>query len=184
MKSVLINPFLSAVLLLGLLSVPAHSEWGPVSGTSGYQGEFYLGGSHRSENERHNTDISIGVTQGIIGGEFYQLNLKYVYSPYIKNFKKFSTNFIGVGALLTRCLCDDVFIENVDPYPEGNYYDETAYRSAVVFSSKIYWKDVEIYWDWLLLDQILIAYYNNPNMRNQPLENWSAGVGLRLFTDF
>jgi hypothetical protein len=177
-----LRPILSfAVFFWGLSS---QADWGPHFGSGGYLGGFYVGATHRSFEQTHAFDLSLGVTRGILEKEVYQLNAKYTYSPFRWSFPKIKTNIMGIGLLLTRCLCDEVFSKNLDIYPEPNYYDETAYRLGLVFSTIVIWRDFEIYWDWVLLDQILLANYNNPEMRRYPFEHWSAGIGVRIFTGF
>lgn len=177
---------ISLSLIAFFICSSALAEWGPVLGMSGYLGSYYGGATYRSENKRHTSDITLGMSPGIIDEDIYQIAYSYTYSPFNLDFKipHWSTNILGVGALITRCLCEEAFVRNGSIYPEKNYYDNTAYRIGLVFSANFRTKDLEFYWNWILLDQYLIAAFNNPGMRRAPLEYWSTGIGLRIFTTF
>ncbi|MEN0057425.1 MAG: hypothetical protein AAGB31_01215 [Bdellovibrio sp.] len=164
----------------------ARAEWGVVLGLSGYLGSYYAGASFLSENERHNVDITLGVSPGIIDEEVYQIGARYVYSPFEYQFERFplKTNILSFGILVTRCLCDDTFVQNLSIYPEHNYYDETAYRFGLVLEHNLKWESFTFFFNWVLLDQIAIASYNNPHIRQRPLDFWSAGLGIRFYPDF
>ncbi len=109
--------------------------------------------------------------------------MKYVYSPFQwePGLSGFYTNVVGVGVLAVRCLCSEVFIKNLDIYPEENYYDETAWRFGFVIRHTVRRDKFEAYLDWILLDQIMIASWNNPGMRKYPFDYWSAGLGVAIF---
>ncbi|MNS93768.1 hypothetical protein D3C72_1279620 [compost metagenome] len=153
---------------------------------SGYQGSYYLGATFETEGEEHNFDVGIGMSPGIVENDVYQFNMKYVYSPFEwePGNSGFSSNIIGVGVLTMRCLCSEVFIKNLDIYPEENYYDETAWRFGLVFEHTVRRDKFEAYLDWVLLDQIMIASWNNPGMRKYPFDYWSAGLGVRFFPEW
>lgn len=177
----MIRPFLSAFILASSLS--AHAGWGGALGTGGFLGDRYFGATYLSANKAHNTDISLGSAEGINYSTTFQLNVKYLYSPFLKSSGDISINFAGMGFLLTRCLCEEVFVRNLDIYPEHNYYDETAWRFGLVVAHQIKWRNIEFYWDWVLLDQLGIAAYNNPELRKKPEDYLSVGLGLRIFPD-
>ncbi|MNK07378.1 hypothetical protein D3C87_252910 [compost metagenome] len=173
--------FLSSLVLL--MTSSALADWSLVGGMGAFMGEHYLGGSYRSNNDKHRSDLTIGFTEGIYQSTTYQLNFKYLYSPVQREYEDFTTNYAGIGVMVTRCLCSEGFVQNLDIYPERNYYDETAYRFGLVVSHQVRWKKVEFYWDWVLLDQLAIAVYNNPSLRQRPEDYVSAGLGLRIFPD-
>ncbi|WII73188.1 hypothetical protein QJS83_04790 [Bdellovibrio sp. 22V] len=159
----------------------AYADWGVGAGTGSYMGDRHFGVNYTSESQRHMTEFSYGETPGILGGRVRQLNLKYVYSPLQSIYHEVTTNWIGIGALLSRCLCSDTFVTNPDVYPESNYYDETAYRVGLVFATKLNWRNWEGYWDWTLLDQVAIAIYNNNRYASKPEAYWASGFGVRYY---
>ncbi|WP_374028883.1 hypothetical protein [Bdellovibrio bacteriovorus] len=171
-------------LAIFFFSFHAAAEWGPLLGISGYQGDYSAGASYRSYLQRHAVDLSLGVSTGIHDQEVYQLNAKYIYSPFQWMLPNLATNIVGFGILAARCLCEETFTKSLNIYPEENYYDETAYRFGLVLSTNVQLKEVEFYWEWVLLDQIGIATYNNPDMQSDPFEYWSAGIGIRYFGEW
>jgi hypothetical protein len=164
----------------------AKAEWGAVAQTSGYLGTYAVGATYETTNEHHFFDMGLGMSPGIVESDVYQLNLKYVFSPFEYEFgaSGYRTNIVGIGVMAARCLCDETFIHNLSVYPEANYYDETAWRFGLVFENTLRHRDFQIYWNWVLLDQIAIAGYNNPHIRDYPLDYWSAGIGIRYFGDW
>lgn len=169
-----------------LLSLTAQAKWndlnrwGAVFGTSGYQGQNYIGVGHFLPESTHRLEFSVGASEGIYSAPIYQFNFKYYYKAYETPIRHNQFEF-RVGALLTRCLCDEVFIESLDVYPEKNYYDMTAYRFALMLNGTFRFKNnILIYTEFSLLDQIIIAAFNNQNMRHYPLSYWSMGWGLIL----
>lgn len=174
-------------VFIAFTCMKAHADWGVVAGMSGYLGSYSLGGAFESEAETQNFDIGIGMSPGIVENDVYQFNMKYVYSPWTWEpewASGFTTNVVGFGIMAVRCLCSEVFIKNLDIYPEENYYDETAWRFGLVFEHTVVRDKFEAYLDWVLIDQILIASFNNPGMRKTPLDYWSAGLGVRFFPDW
>lgn len=169
------------ILILSLWSELAIAQWGVALGTGSYMGDRHYGVAYTSESGNHQTEFSYGTTPGIIGDEVRQLSLKYIYSPFHSSYRGVTTNWIGLGAMVTRCLCEETFVENSDVYPEDDYYDETAYRFGLVLASTVQWKNWEAYWDWTLLDQVAIAVYNNDRFRDRAERYWASGVGLRYY---
>lgn len=175
-----------AISLLVCTSLTARAEWyslerwGAVFGTSGYQGQTYIGAGYFFPESLHRVEMSLGASEGIYSGPIYQLNFKYYYEAFQTNVRQNRFEF-RIGGLLTRCLCDEVFVESLDVYPERNYYDMTAYRFAVMLNGTFRFKNnIQFFTEFSLLDQIIIAAYNNRNMRHYPLTYWSLGWGLIL----
>lgn len=169
------------ILVLSLWSELAVAQWGVAYGTGSYMGDRHFGVAYTSESGNHNTVFTYGTTPGILGSDVQQLNLKYVYSPFHSSYQEIKTNWLGMGFLVSRCLCDEMFIKNSGVYPEDNYYDETAYRLGLVFATMVQWKNWEAYWDWTLLDQIAIAVYNNDRFANKARSYWAGGFGVRYY---
>jgi|GEM_PF-1404457 hypothetical protein len=178
---------ISLSILFIFLTVNARADWGVVASMSGYLGSYALGGAYISTNESHNFDIGIGMSPGIVGNDVYQFNMKYVFSPWSwepEFLRGFHTNIVGTGIMAIRCMCSETFIRNLDIYPEQNYYDETAWRFGWVIEHKFVRDKFEAYWDWVLLDQIMIATFNNREMTKRPFDYWSAGLGVRFFPEW
>lgn len=158
-------------------------RWSAVFGTSGYQGQNYLGAGYFFPENKHHLEFSLGASEGIYSPPIYQINFKYYYD-YFKTSVRHNQISFGVGALLTRCLCDEVFVESLDIYPQKNYYDMTAYRFALMLNGTFRFRNnIQFYTEISLLDQIIIAAYNNHNMRHYPLSYWSLGWGMILPLD-
>ena len=178
---------ISLSFILLFFSLRSFADWGVNTQMSGYLGSYSLAAAYISDNEAHNFDIGVGMSPGIVENDVYQFNMKYVFSPFTWDpdfLKGFHTNIIGTGVIAMRCLCSQVFIRNLDIYPEKNYYDETAWRFAWVLEHKFARDKFELYWDWVLLDQIMIATFNNREMRKRPFDYWSAGLGIRFFPEW
>ena len=156
-------------------------QWGVIAGTGSYMGDRHAGVALTTESQRHNVEFTFGHTPGILGEDVKQLNLKYVYSPFRSSYRGVATNWIGIGTMVSHCLCDETFYESPSQYPESNYYDETEFRFGLVLSSMIQWKNFEAYFDWTLLDQIAIAAVNNSEYAKQVKDIWAGGFGLRYF---
>lgn len=170
-----------AVTLILWSNVASAESWGVIAGSGSYMGDRHAGVAVESESQRHQAELTYGYTPGILGEDVKQLNLKYIYSPLRSSYKGFSTNWLGIGAMATYCLCSETFYESPSQYPESNYYDETELRFGLVLSSVIQWKSFEAYFDWTLLDQIAIAASNNSEYAKQVKDVWAGGFGLRYF---
>lgn len=169
------------IVILSLWSELAIAQWGVALGTGSYMGDRHFGVAYTSESGNHTTVFTHGTTPGILGNQVEQLNLKYIYSPFHSAFAGVTTNWLGLGGLISRCLCDETFIKNSGVYPEDNYYDATAYRFGLVLATTVQWKSLELYWDWTLLDQIAIAVYNNDRYAHKTESYWAGGFGLRYY---
>lgn len=169
-----------ALTLVLWSNTAAAENWGLTLGTGSFMGERHGGVTVVSESQHHQAELTFGQTPGILGDDVGQLNLKYIYSPFRSSYKGFATNWLGVGAMATYCLCDETFFESPNQYPESNYYDQTDYRFGLVFSSVLQWKNFEFYIDWTLLDQVLIAAANNDEYAKRN-DIWAGGFGLRYY---
>lgn len=160
----------------------AQADWTLVAGSGSYMGEKYLGVSHQSENQNHQTDFSYGQTPGILGPNVDQLNLKYLYSPFAWSPSTLAlpakTNILGVGLLLTRWQSSEGYINSPSQYPSADYYSATRYRTALVLSHQWTFKNLSVYADWVLLDQMGIALFNNDKYLDEK-KAWSGGFGFR-----
>lgn len=166
-------------ILLGISRNNAQASWGVGIGAGSYLGERHVGAVFESQSKRHQTEISFGETDGILGDNVHQLNLRYLYSPLSFLYRGVETNLLGIGAMITRCLCDEMFVQNSDAYPTSDYYDQTAYRFGVVVSTEATYKNFQIYWDWTLLDQRLIILFNNTRYTRHAKGYLAGGFGLR-----
>lgn len=180
----LFNIFVSSLLLAISLMVSVMAKasfagsWGLGAGTGSYMGQRHFFVSYTSENRRHQTDFGYGFTEGKIGSDIEQVNIKYTYSPFRYSFGDLKTNILGAGFILNRWQSSEAFWESPDQYPETHYYGQTLRRVALVFTQKWSYYKWEAYIDWALMDYVLIAVYNNESYRNK-IEIFGGGFGLR-----
>lgn len=165
-------------LSLLLFSYPSFATWSLTTGAGAYMGEQYIGTAYASKNLKHLTELTYGRTDGIYGADVEQLNLQYSYSPFDYQIKKFQTNILGIGFILSRWNSSMGFIESPEHYPEDNYYPMTRYRASLLFTHSWTYQNWSVFANWALLDQTAIALYNNPEYSNKK-EIWSSGFGLR-----
>ena len=160
----------------------AQADWSVVAGSGSYMGDRHLGLAYQSENGSHQTDFTYGKTPGILGPDVDQLNLKYIYSPFRWSLASESlpatTNILGIGFLLSRWQSSEGFLSSPSQYPEDDYYSPTRYRTALVLSHQWVYKQASLYFDWVLLDQVGIALYNNDKYLSEK-NAWSGGFGFR-----
>lgn len=166
------------VLILTLSSYHANADWYLVTGTGTYMGERHIGFGYASQNGVHLTDLSYGQTPGIYGNDVDQLNVKYTFSPFDAQLGSARTNILGIGLLLTRWQSSGAFFTSPEPYPAENYYSPTQYRGALVLTHKWIYKNLQVYFDWALLDQLAIALFNNDKYVSKD-SVWAGGFGLR-----
>jgi hypothetical protein len=153
-------------------------HWSILAGSGSYMGETYLGVQFESESGNHTVDLSYGQTKGSISNNVHQINLKYTYSPFKFTFSEISTNALGIGLLATRWQSDSSFIDSPSQYPAENYYSPNRWRFGIVLEQNWTFRNFGIYFNWVLLDQAIIALYNNDKFIDGK-SPWSAGFGLK-----
>ncbi|MFP5518789.1 MAG: hypothetical protein ACLGGX_02710 [Bdellovibrionia bacterium] len=166
------------MILILLFSSSSFADWSLLAGSGSYMGERHLGITYTSENQKHSTDVSYGQTAGVISEDVEQLNLKYVYSPFSYSYKKVESNILGVGTLISNWRSSKAFVESPSQYPTSDYYSQTKFRLGLVLSSEIKYDKLSFYVDWVLLDQVAIALFNNTKYTSDP-NTWAGGFGLR-----
>ena len=165
--------------LLLLFSLNSEASWTIGGGTGSYMGDRNFGFGFNSENRKHFSEFSYGKTDGILGPEVDQLNFKYVYSPFEYTLlDKMKTNVIGFGILLSRWQSSDAFLQSESQYPEEYYYSQNRYRTSIVFSQNWNYQNLQFYIDWVMLDQKLIALFNNDEYWREK-DAWTSGFGFR-----
>lgn len=163
-----------------IFSKAALADWGLGYGTGAYLGEQRFGVAKSLREGRHLFEFSYGKTPGIRAGDVDQINASYIYSPWRWGLGSVSTNLLGVGVSLSRWQSAEAFLQTSDPYPEEHYYSQNRLRPALVFSHQWSFQRVQVFIDWSLLDQVLIALYNNTKYWGDSAI-WSMGFGLRWF---
>ncbi len=153
-------------------------QWSVATGKGAYMGQSYWGAAYTSVNQKHNTEISYGVTEGEFGSDVEQVNIQYSFSPLELNWGQLRTNILGMGMVLSRWNSSAGFVNSPSQYPEQGYYPMTRYRLSLLFSHLWNFKKFTIFINWALLDQTAIALYNNPEYVDRQ-EIWSSGFGIR-----
>lgn len=176
----LVSYFFLMTLLLSPLSKAEtiSGNWSVAAGTGAYMGENYIGAAYGSENKKHITEFSYGLTEGDFGSDVEQFNLQYSFSPFEMNLGKFRSNILGIGTILSRWNSSAGFVTSPSQYPEQGYYPMTRYRLSLLLSHMWDFKNFSVFVNWALLDQTAIALYNNPEYVDRQ-EIWSLGFGLR-----
>lgn len=154
-------------------------RWSIVAGSGSYMGENHLGVQYLTQSGRHAVDFSYGRTLGDLNNDVEQLNLKYNYSPF--NFSlnnRLSTNILGIGILATRWQSESAFMDSPSQYPATNYYSPTRWRFGFSIEQTWTYRSISLYANWILLDQAIIALYNNEKFI-EGRSPWGAGLGIR-----
>ena len=154
------------------------SQWSMVAGSGSYMGGTYLGVQYQSQSGKHAVDLSYGQTPGEMNNNVDQLNLKYLYSPFNYSVNKVNTNVLGIGLLASRWQSESAFFDTPSQYPASNYYSPTRWRVGLTLEHNWKYDRISFYFNWTLLDQAIIAIYNNEKFiegRNP----WGAGFGVR-----
>lgn len=185
----------AAVLLTGMLvtGTGAHAavendpagfdKWAAEITYAGYLGDV-AGGAMREWNETHAAHISVGVYK-INGVDYSQLNLGYTYrAPWSYRFENaddLNWHFLSGGVYLMRSL-DNTHYFRTSPskYPSAGYYDETALRFGFTVGTSVsFFNDTtELKYFFMILDNGLIAWYNN--QRERDLISYFVSHGLSL----
>lgn len=170
---------LTAIFLSSFLAESASaSQWSLLAGSGSYMGETHLGIHYLSSTGRHGVDLSYGQTQGEASNNVDQLNVKYLYSPFFVGFGDLKTNVLGIGILASRWQSSAGFIDSPGQYPADNYYSPTRWRFGLVLGQTWTYRWLSLYLDWVLLDQVAIALYNNDRFV-EGASAWSGGFGVR-----
>lgn len=171
--------FLLAILIGTAMNAEAISSWGMVTGSSGFQGDFFAGGYYRF-NPRHTLAISIGsYTLDFVRA---QLNVGYVYTPFefTGGSENISWSVIDGGVSLSFALDHDYyFLKDPVQYPQENYYDQTRDRGALQLGTSLsfYGGEITVRYFVSLLTIGAVAYFNNREGYRQFL---SSGISVKI----
>jgi len=171
------------ILILNLFSLTftstALADLHVVIGRGSYMGEKHYGINYTSENLKHSTDLTYGNTEGVLGPDLDQINIKYVYSPFNPiTIDQLQIDPIKIGGILSSWQSSNAYINSYQQYPEDDYYPANKFRGSLVLTHSWSYKNLQIYIDWVMLDQVAIALYNNSKYIDRH-NIWAGGFGLR-----
>lgn len=170
---------LTAIFLSSFLAESASaSQWSLMAGSGSYMGASHVGFHYQSYSDRHGWDLTYGKTLGDLGDDIDQLNVKYLYSHFAYSLGNLKTNILGIGLLGTRWQSAAGYVDSPSQYPSDNYYSPTRWRFGLVLGQTWVYKKFSFYLDWVLLDQAVIALYNNDRFVDGE-SAWSGGFGMR-----
>lgn len=153
-----------------------HYRW--ILEKAGFFGDYATGVSV-DWNDRHATDLSLGRYR-IDDSYSKQLNLSYRYSRWQVLFRGDEWRPVQYGAFVIHSIGDDRFFSrSPSKYPYPDYYDPTAFRFGMEFSSTWTFKpeNIALALRLRVFDTGLIAGFNNENRNLQYFS--SSGLSLQ-----
>lgn len=167
------------IVLIVLAGGSAHAgDWRLMATRAGFYGQYSLGLSYEW-NPRHAVDYSIGTYQ-IDLENYYQSNLGYRYSHWQIPFYGNDWRPLQFGAFLVYAMNQQrYFLKSPGKYPYPEYYDETALRYGLEFSSTITFKPsrIGLGYHFRIFDNGVIATFNN-SARNLQYYS-SSGISVQ-----
>jgi hypothetical protein len=152
--------------------------WGVITGSAGYQGEFFAGGLYRF-NDRHTMVVTLGTFT--LDYTRAQLNVGYVYSPYeMAVHEQTRWTMLDCGVSLSFALDrDNYFLRSPVQYPQTNYYDQTKDRASLQIGTSLepFNGAISIRYFVSLLTVGAVAFFNNREGYRQFL---SSGISLKI----
>ncbi len=153
-------------------------DWRLLTTRAGFFGQYSLGLSYEW-TPQHALDCTLGTYQ-IELENYYQSNVAYRYSRWQIPFYGHDWRPIQFGAFLVYAMNQDkYFLKSPEKYPYPEYYDETALRYGLEFSSTITFKPsrVGFGYHFRIFDNGVIASFNS-SARNLQYYS-SSGLSLQ-----
>lgn len=145
---------------------------------AGFFGDYATGASVEW-NDRHATDLTLGRYR-IDNRYSKQINLSYRYSRWQVSYRGDEWRPVQYGAFVIHSIGDDRFFSSSpSKYPYPDYYDPTAFRVGMEFSSTWTFKpeNIALALRMRVFDTGLIAGFNNENRNLQYFT--SSGLSLQ-----
>lgn len=167
------------IFLILFAALPSRAgDWRLMATRAGFYGQYSLGFSYEWA-AHHAVDCSIGTYQ-IDLENYYQSNLGYRYSRWQIPFYGNDWRPLQFGAFLVYAMNQDkYFLRSPGKYPYPEYYDETALRYGLEFSSTITFKPsrIGLGYHFRIFDNGVIASFNN-SARNLQYYS-SSGISVQ-----
>jgi hypothetical protein len=141
----------------------SYAQWSLSVEHAGFFGTYALGGVYEF-NDRHATELSLGVYRNEGKPQQYQSNLAYRHSLWRVPWEEKMWVPLQLGAFTIYSLDGDhFFLKSPSKYPSAGYYDQTALRWGFEFgTSLIFPKNrFSISYHFRILDNGFVAVYNN-----------------------
>ncbi len=143
------------------------SAWSTVLGTSGFFGQYYLGGLY-DNGGYFQGETSIG-SYTVGGATRWQLNTMFRGIVFEHTWDAVQWKALTLGAGFVYALIDlksnKYFSRSPREYPDSGYYEQTALRGVLELSSQIYLKkqNFSLAYSIRVLDRGIVAYNNSTN---------------------
>jgi hypothetical protein len=165
-------------LMMLTLAGRAEAAWQLTLDRTGFFGSVAAGAIY-DWYENHSVEVSLGLFS-MEENQYGQVNIAYRYSHWHVRREDTVWSPMQVGIFLTRSMDGGhYFRASPAKYPSADYYDQTALRGGLEFSTAILFESTHIGFAYSLrvLDSGLVAIYNNAN---RDLQYYiSSGLALR-----
>lgn len=169
------------ILLFPLLS---QAEYLIGYGTGSFLGRHQLQGEWISENQKHHALAIFGFTQDENIGDIRQYSGAYLWNFGQKDFENFKWTPLMAGGFATFSDHKRFYFTSPSKYGNPAYYDITNLRMGLRFSSEFLLvrksgKTLRFALDGSLLEQAILAYFNNTSEFDMFPAFWSVGISIR-----
>ena len=126
----------------------------------GFFGKYSLGAVYRWR-EKNNFEMSLGL-YSIGEKDFHQVNLAYRRSIWLLLWDEHHFSPVQLGFFVVTAIDNDsYFYTSPSKYPDKGYYDQTAYRYGLEYSTSYAYHQYEFSYYLRVMDTGIIALYNN-----------------------
>lgn len=173
------GPFQKLItLVLFLAAVEANATWQVSLSRAGFFGSWAIGGIYEW-SDRHSVELAAGQYQ-IQNKNYWQSDLAYRYAIWKTEYENIVWAPIQPGLFAIGSWDrENYFLKSPSKYPYDSYYDQTAVRWGLEFSSVVGWKNapISIAYHIRIIDAGVVAIYNNSHKELQYY--LSSGISLR-----
>lgn len=161
-------------------------NWQAGLGTGAYLGTLQLQAQRSSDNLKHHSQLILGRTDDSIVGPIFQISGVYVWTPLeTQMIRDMQWTPLGVGGFFTWTDHKRYFFFSPSRYPNRAYYGVTNFRYGLRLSSeltthKLWRSPITFALDGSLLENGLIAWYNQPREFQTLQYHWSLGLSVRI----
>lgn len=167
----------------------ASASWVIAASYAGFLGDYSIAGGYHLDH-RHSFHLGLG-QYNVINNKYIQANLSYIYTPWsfdtrIHEKADLAWDILDLGFHAIRSFDNSRnFRTSPSKYPTKDYYDETILRFGlqVGTSVRILHEKIKISYFSMILDNGLIALYNNNHERSLISYYISHGIMISYFLD-
>ncbi len=170
--------------LILIFPILCHAEYLIGYGTGSFLGRHQLQGEWISENQKHYAFAIFGITQDENIGDIRQYSGAYLWSFGQKEFENFNWIPLMAGGFATFSDHKRFYFTSPSKYGDADYYDITNLRMGLRFGSELILvresgKTLRFVLDGSLVEQALLAYFNNTSEFEVFPVFWSLGISIR-----